>query len=230
MTSLRQISEVTALLQLASPALPIGAFSYSHGLESAVESRFVTDANSAELWISSGLQHVIGRCEAPLISLLHDLWREENLLELSHWNRWFLASRESSELRRETEQMGWSLAQLVPSLGGSRSARGEAILSIKPLALPVAYAGVATMLDLSKEPCIASYLFAWLENQVASAVKAVPLGQLAGQKIVTSLRNLIPDVVSAALQTLPERFSTFAPQLGILSARHEAQYSRLFRS
>jgi urease accessory protein len=230
MTSLRQISEVTALLQLASPALPIGAFSYSHGLESAVEARFVTDANSAEAWISSGLQQVIGRCEAPLVSLLYDLWKEENLAELSHWNRWFLASRESSELRRETEQMGWSMAQLVPSLGGPRSARREAILSIRPLALPVAYAGVATMLDLSKEPCIAGYLFAWLENQVASAVKAVPLGQLAGQKIVTSLRNLIPDVASAALQTLPERFSTFAPQLGILSARHETQYSRLFRS
>jgi len=230
MISLRQINEVTALLQLASPALPIGAFSYSHGLESAIEARFVTDANSAEVWICSGLQHVIGRCEAPLVSLLYDLWREENLVELSHWNRWFLASRESSELRRETEQMGWSLAQLVPSLGGSGSDRREAILSIKPLALPVAYAGVATMLGLSKEPSIASYLFVWLENQVASAVKAVPLGQLAGQKIVTSLRNLIPDVVSAALQTSPERLSTFAPQLGILSARHEAQYSRLFRS
>jgi urease accessory protein len=230
MTSLRQISELTALLQLASPALPIGAFSYSHGLESAVEARFVTDANSAEAWISSGLQHVIGQCEAPLVSLLYDLWQEENLAELSHWNRWFLASRESSELRRETEQMGWSLAQIVPSLGGSRSARREAILSIKPLALPVAYAGAATMLGLHKQPCIASYLFAWLENQVAAAVKAVPLGQLAGQKIVTSLRSLIPDAVSVALQTLPERFSTFAPQLGILSARHEAQYSRLFRS
>ena len=230
MKSLRHISEVTALLQLASPALPIGAFSYSHGLESAVDAGFVTDANSAEAWISDGLQQVIGRCEAPLVSLMYDLWEKEDLAGLSRWNRWFLASRESSELRRETEQMGWSLAQLVPSLGRSRSARREAILSIKPLALPVAYAGVATLLDLSKEPCIASYLFAWLENQVAAAVKAVPIGQLAGQKIVTSLRNVIPDVVSAALQTLPERFSTFAPQLAILSARHETQYSRLFRS
>lgn len=224
------IREITAVLQLASPALPVGAFSYSHGLESAVDAGFVTNASSAETWISCGLQQVMGRCEAPLVSLLYDLWKEDNLTEVSCWNRWFLGSRESWELRRETEQMGWSLAQLAQSLAGPSSARGEAILGIKPIALPVAYAGVAVMLDINKQSCIASYLFAWLENQVTAAVKAVPLGQLAGQKILTGLRHLISDVASAALQTTPEKFSTFAPQLAILSARHEAQYSRLFRS
>jgi urease accessory protein len=230
MTSTCPISNITGLLQLASPVLPIGAFSYSHGLESAVDAGFVADASTAEAWISCGLQQVIGRCEAPLVSLLYDLWKENNFAEVSRWNRWFLASRESSELRQETEQMGWSLAQLSPSLGGRRSATREAILSIKPIALPVAYVDVAIALDLNKESCIASYLFAWLENQVTAALKAVPLGQFAGQKILTGLRHLIPDIVSTALRTRPERFSTFAPQLAILSARHEAQYSRLFRS
>jgi urease accessory protein len=230
MTRTCPINEITALLQLASAALPIGAFSYSHGLESAVDAGFVTDASSAEAWIASGLQQVIGRCEAPLVSLLYDLWNEDNFAELSRWNRWFLASRESAELRQETEQMGWSLAQLSPSLAGPKSAEREAILSVRPIALPVAYAAVALALNLNKELCIASYLFAWLENQVIAAVKALPLGQLAGQKILTGLRQLIPDIVSAALQTTPEKFSSFAPQLAILSARHEAQYSRLFRS
>ncbi|TKC91853.1 urease accessory protein UreF [Trinickia terrae] len=225
-----RIAELTALLHLASPALPIGAFSYSQGLEAAIEAQLITDADSARDWIASGLVNVLARGELPFLAHQIERWRTHDAAALAEADAEFLASRESSELRRETEQMGWSLKQLCASLEWGDDARRATLTSLTPIAQPTAFAFAAVAHEAATDAALAAYAFSWVENQAASALKAVPLGQLAGQRIIVALRAAIDSAVAQALQTPPGRINTFAPQLGILSARHESQYSRLFRS
>ena len=229
-SSVTSIRKLIGLLHLASPALPIGAFCYSQGLEGAVDDRLVYDATSAQSWIQSGLEHVLATNELPMLAILYRDWENENYSEISGSNSWFLASRESSELRLETEQMGWSLAQLALTLQWHDEVRQSRLRSLKPVCLPTAFAYAAGSLGLDVESCLTAYCFTWIENQVAAAVKAVPLGQIAGQRILFSMHTLIPEVVLHAIGTGPDEISTFAPNLGIISARHANQYSRLFRS
>ena len=224
------IHKLLGLLQLASPALPIGGFSYSQGLESAVEMRLVYDAESAQTWIQSGLEAMLGANELPMLATLRRAWERKNYQEVKLKNAWFLASRESLELRQETEQMGWSLAQLALRLSWHDRARQAALQELKPICLPAAFAYAAGALGIDDESCVAAYTFVWVENQVAAAAKAVPLGQIAGQKILYSMHGLASSLALRAIDTDPEQISTFAPHLAILSARHANQYSRLFRS
>jgi urease accessory protein len=228
--TIMRIAELTALLHLASPALPIGAFSYSQGLEAAIEHGLVHDGDSAREWIESGLVNVLARGELPLLAHQIEHWRMHDHAALTAANEEYIASRESAELRRETEQMGWSLAQLCASLEWGDAARRATLASIKPVAQPTAFALAAFVHDASPEAALAAYAFSWVENQAAAALKAVPLGQLAGQRIIVALRNAIDAAVARAIATPLDHINTFAPQLGVLSARHESQYSRLFRS
>jgi urease accessory protein len=199
------------LLQLASPTLPVGAYSYSQGLEAAVEAGIVKDAASAEGWIADALEYSLGQFEAPL------LWR---MMQGEALNELFLAGRETAELRAETVQMGHSLKRLIEDLG----------LGSVPLdepAYPAAYAFAVQRLQLDPREALVSYLWSWLENQVMAAVKAVPLGQTAAQKILLTLAGRLPDVAAQAQSFEP---ANFTPGLTMLSALHETQYSRLFRS
>jgi urease accessory protein len=229
-TTAMRIAELTALLHLASPTLPIGAFSYSQGLEAALEHGLVHDGDSARQWIESGLDTVLARGELPLLAHQLGHWRSHDAAALQAANHEYLASRESAELRRETEQMGWSLAQLCASLEWGDAARRATLGAIKPIAQPTAFAFAALAHDAAPEAVLAACAFGWVENQAAAALKAVPLGQLAGQRIIVALREPIHAAVGRALATPPDQINTFAPHLGILSARHESQYSRLFRS
>ncbi|MDR6387167.1 urease accessory protein [Paraburkholderia caribensis] len=225
-----RIAELTALLHLASPALPIGAFSYSQGLEAAIEAKLVTDGDTACAWIGSGLSNVLAQGELPFLAHQIERWRAHDATALRQGNGEFLASRESMELRRETEQMGWSLRQLCASLEWGDAERRATLASITPIAQPTAFAFAAFTHDASTDAALAAYAFSWVENQAAAALKAVPLGQLAGQRIIVALREPIDAAVRQALATSADDINTFAPQLGILSGRHESQYSRLFRS
>ena len=197
------------LLQLASPALPVGAYSYSGGLEAAIEAGIVTDAASARRWIGDVLEHSVLKMEAPL--LLKMIEEPE-----VRWNEMFLASRETAELRAETVQMGYSLNRLLPELGI------EACPFDEP-AFPAVYAHAVRGWGIAPRQALVAYLWAWLENQVMAAVKAVPLGQTDGQKMLLALGARLQDVGDGEP-------GNFAPGLAMLSSRHETQYSRLFRS
>jgi urease accessory protein len=225
-----KIRKLTALLHLASPALPIGGFSYSQGLEAAVDANIVHDAATVRDWIEKGLRHVLAVNELPMLSILHRCWEINDFSELQKLNARFLASRETSELRQETEQMGWSLSQLSQGLEWNDETHRTQLSKLKPIGLPTAFAFAATGLGIDRESALAAYAFNWVENQVAAALKAVPLGQMAGQKILFAMHASIPEVVYRAVVTEPGEICTFAPNLGILAARHENQYSRLFRS
>ena len=224
------IPKLIALLHLASPALPIGGFSYSQGLEGALDAQIVYDAESARTWIQSGLEHVLAVNELPMLSIIYGNWENGDIPEIERLNVRILASRESSELRQETEQMGWSLAQLALSLRWHDEGRQAALRSLRPICLPTAFAYACGALGVDRESCVTAYCFSWVENQVTAAIKSVPLGQNAGQKILFAMHPVITGVVLKAIATAPDQISTSAPHLGILSARHATQYSRLFRS
>lgn len=227
-----QSATLIALLHLASPALPIGAYSYSQGLEGAVQCGLIHDADSASAWITDGLM-VLAHGELPVLAQQFRRWAQFDApaaSALAQANEEFLASRETAELRRETEQMGWSLGQLCIALDWGDAPRRACLDAMRPLALPSAFAFAALAHDAPLDGALTAYAFGWAENQVAAALKAMALGQVSGQRILVALRPALAAAVDTAL-TLPEGdVSTFAPHLGILSARHEAQYSRLFRS
>ncbi|MBL0167091.1 MAG: urease accessory protein UreF [Propionivibrio sp.] len=222
---------LTRLLQLASPALPVGAYTYSQGLEWAVESGRIGDEASAGQWIADLLQHGIGRFEAPLLASLMATWAKADASEIARLNADFLASRESAELRAETVQMGFSLNRLLKDLRDPSLDAVQATLATQPeIAFPTAWSGIATAWSIAPAAATAAYLWSWAENQVMAALKAVPLGQAAGQRLLAELGLQIP-VVAENAQSLPEEaWSNFAPAFAICSARHETQYSRLFRS
>jgi urease accessory protein len=224
------IAELTALLHLASPALPIGAFSYSQGLEAAIDADLIANADDTARWIESGLANVLAPGELPFVAHQMARWNTHDAQALIEANAQFIASRESAELRRETAQMGWSLRQLCAQLEWGDAARRATLDRMTPIAQPSAFAFAAWAHGAAPDAALAAYAFGWVENQTAAALKAVPLGQLAGQRIIVALRPVIEKSVARARVTAPDALNTFAPQLGILSARHESQYSRLFRS
>lgn len=227
------IEQLAVLQHLSSPALPIGGFSYSQGLEAAVELRLIHDEASAGLWIREQLQTVMAMAEAPLWCLLFRAWKSDDLAAVQYWNQWFHASRESRELRQETEQMGGSLLKLARELEWGNSAQLAGVAGISPPTLPMAHAFVSAIWRLPETAALSAYIFTWLENQIMAAIKSVPLGQLAGQRVLDGLRRMLPQVVQEALtrsRATPPRLHTLAPQYAIVSARHESQFSRLFRS
>nr|MBL8410798.1 urease accessory protein UreF [Dechloromonas sp.] len=223
--------QLVRLLQLASPALPVGAYTYSQGLEWAVECGTVRDEESAARWIGDLLQHGIGRYEAPLVFALISAWTAGNGPEVLRLNGEFLASRESAELRAETVQMGFSLRRLLRDLRDNSLADVAAIVEALPeVAFPTVWAGIAATWQIEPEAALTAYLWAWAENQVMAALKAVPLGQASGQRQLAELCARIPAVAVDA-QKLPEtQWSNLTPVFAIACARHETQYSRLFRS
>ena len=227
------IQRIVTLLHLSSPALPIGGFSYSQGLEAAVELGLIHDENSAQHWIEQQLTMVLARSEAPLWCLLFKAWQTQDLNSIEEWNQWFYATRESNELRQETEQMGRSLYKLVHELSWGNEASRTLLTRLTPLTLPCVHAFVCVSKGLSSKEALTAYLFTWLENQVSAAIKSVPLGQLSGQRILMHGMHLIPLVLNEALERSAENpplLNAFSPQYAIIAARHESQFSRLFRS
>jgi urease accessory protein len=214
------------LLQLASPALPVGAYSYSGGLETAVESGVVRDAATASQWIGDVLDFSLARMEAPVFLRLVSAWERGDPAAARHWNGEFVASREAAELRAETLQMGYSLRILLRDLGVA----GLAALDFEDLAYPTAYAFVVSEWRIDARAALEAYLFAWVENQVLAAVKCIPLGQTDGQRMLLALADRIPAAAAVAQAADDGALGGFAPGLAQACARHETQYSRIFRS
>ncbi len=219
-----------ALLQLASPQLPVGGFSYSQGLESAIDAGLVRDASSAQIWITDHFESTFATWELPTLAIMHAQIVGGQTEALHDLNLEFIASRETRELREETLQMGWSLHSLLTSILPEPPRQLASINGLLRVSYPAAFACGAVALELDSRHATFAYAFAWLENQVAAALKAVPLGQVAGQRILLASHGMIEAAAGRAVQMPPEERSSFAPTLAILSARHETQYSRLFRS
>jgi urease accessory protein len=218
------------LLQLASPALPVGAYSYSQGLEWAAEEGVVRDEPSAGAWIAEVLRLGVGGFEAPLLAQAMAAAQGQDWIRLAELNARFIASRESSELRNETVQMGHSLRILLDALDDVPQTARDALSALQEASFPVVWACVAAAWKIPRREALTAYLWAWAENQVMAAVKIVPLGQTAGQRLLLALGKVVADTASAALELAEADWSNFAPGFALASCRHETQYTRLFRS
>jgi urease accessory protein len=222
----------TSLLQLiwlASPALPVGGFSYSEGLEAAVERAGVATESIAADWLNDQLQLSLARSDLPVIAQAVAAWRADDIPRIRQLNDWVLQTRETSELRAQTEQMGRSLVEWLRNHDGVSAANVVACAELPPT-YPVAFALAASQTDAGVRDCLLAYAFGWAENMVQAALKSVPLGQSAGQRILARLSREIPLAVEAAMALADHERQAFSPMLAILSSQHEIQYSRLFRS
>lgn len=215
------------LMQLVSPALPVGAYAYSQGLEHAVCAGWVRDEATAAEWIGGLLEHALCRLDAPVLSRLHAAWMAEDGEQVEYWAAFLHASRESEELQAEDRQLGGALARLLTDLE-----LGEARpwISHPCRSFAVLFALAGARWGIPTKDTLAGYLWAWAENQVAAAIKLVPLGQTAGQRILSRMLQRIPFAVERASGFGDEDIGFFTPGLSIASAAHETQYSRLFRS
>ena len=218
------------LLQLASPGLPIGGFSYSQGLESAMQSGAVSDVGSARRWLTEILHLVMARFEAPLLWRLICAWSVADAEAVMHWNDLLLCGRDTAEFRAETVQMGFSLGRLLIALEVVSPANQAILDSMPELALATSYACACVTLKVPPDAALLGMLFAWAENQVLVCVKSVPLGQVAGQRMLLSLRPELEVAARSSMALSDDDLCNWTPGLSLLSMQHEVQYSRLYRS
>jgi urease accessory protein len=219
------------LLWLASPALPVGGFSYSEALEAAVDAGLVTNEEQARAWLLDQLQLSLARADLAVVAAAHAAWLAADEERIRALNDWVQLTRESSELRQQSEQMGRSMLEWLRNQPeGGDDTRLALLASLKPPTWPVAWALGAARGGADLEPSLVAHAFGWAENLVQAALKAVPLGQSAGQRILAALARDIPAAVAHAMHLDDAGRQAFTPMLAILSARHETQYSRLFRS
>ncbi|OWQ88204.1 urease accessory protein UreF [Roseateles terrae] len=246
-TSTDAIAPLLRLMWLASPALPIGAFSYSEGLEAAVDHGLVHDDASAAHWLSHQLT-LMARGDLAALAQAIPAWQSGDEATLTSVAAWLRQTRDSAEARLQSEQMGQSLMVWLRPQG--MASAGQLALMERLMRAPTDHTAFATLathapspphyilvmalalstIDVPLAQALQAQAFGWAENQVQAALKAVPLGQTAGQRVLTRLAADIPQAVATALATPPTQRQLFAPMLSILSARHETQYSRLFRS
>ncbi|MFN0184726.1 MAG: urease accessory protein UreF, partial [Aquabacterium sp.] len=223
----------TALLRLiwlASPALPVGGFSYSEGLEGAIDQGFVHDEASTLGWLHDQLILGAARSEWPLLAAAHRAWQQPDMERLVSLNDWMMQTRESAELLAQALQMGRSMAAWLREAHPGE-ARVALLDALRPAPLwPLAWALGAVLGGASERAAMLAFGFGWCENQVQGALKAVPLGQAAGRRVLQALADALPAAVDASQATGDADRVAYLPGLAIASAGHETQYSRLFRS
>lgn len=221
---------LSRLLQLASPMLPVGAYSYSQGLEWAIDSGVVTNQATATAWIGDVLHTYQANFELPVLYHLYQSWQQEDMEAVQSWDAFYQAGRDTAEGLAETRQMGYSLNRLLVDLQTLPADFTKRLGTLSQPAFPTVYAAIAHYWRIPASETLHAFIWGWLENQVSAAMKAVPLGQVAGQKILLELGAQLPQVVSRTMTLEEENISNFAPLLSIAGCRHETQYSRLFRS
>jgi urease accessory protein len=219
------------LMWLASPALPVGGFSYSEGLEAAVESGRVGNEAQAGDWLVTQLQLVLARAELPALAQACEAWQDHDVPRITALNDWLRQTRESAELRAQAEQMGRSLLDWLRNGEQASDPRIATLAALAPAPLwPTAFALAATLAGATAHDALLAFAWGWCENMAQAAMKAVPLGQAAAQRMLARLAEAVPPAALHALALPDGARQAHAPMLAILSAQHEAQYSRLFRS
>ena len=212
------------LLWLASPALPIGAYAYSRGLEYAVCDGSIADAEGARQWIDGVLERQVAALDAPVLARLHDAWSADNQTDVARWDDFLCAARESGELSLEDGQLSRSLLRLLRETGVARASTPGVRSYAAAFALACVHWGI------SRADAVLAYMFVFVESQVTAAIKLVPLGQTSGQHVLTALLARIEQLAGSALGLPDAELGSFTPGLAMASALHETQYSRLFRS
>jgi urease accessory protein len=217
-----------SLLQLASPGLPVGAYSYSEGLEMLVEKGIISDSASLKHWLEAELRYGAIRLDAAVMVRAAQSANVDNITKLCYWNVWLSAARETQELRTSSWQMGRSLSQLLgklqPEIMPVVNAVGE------PCNYAIAFGMAAAHWQINIQAALLAYLHSWASNLMTAGVKLIPLGQTAGQELLLDLQPLIITAVSEILALEDDQLSCCSWGLSLASMQHETQYTRLFRS
>lgn len=215
------------LLQLVSPALPVGAYTYSEGLETLVQAEQITTAAQLEQWLTQELRYGAIRVEAAVLSRIYQAAARSDSSQLNSWNQWLSALRETAEMREQSWQMGRSLSQLLKALHP------------EPYLLPAcpelcnfatAFAIAAVVRQIPLELATLGYLQSWAANLITAGVRLIPLGQTQGQQILLRLAPQIEQTCSTALTLSDDQLECCSWGVAIASMNHETLYSRLFRS
>jgi urease accessory protein len=221
---------LTRLLQLVSPLLPVGAYCYSQGLEWAIECGDVKDEETAKTWVGDVLNTYQANFDLPVLNRLYSAWESDDQQAVQEWDAFYQAGRDTAEGLAETRQMGYSLCRLLNDLNILPADFMSKINQLQQPAFITVYAGVAQFWQISASDALHGYAWSWLENQVSAAMKAVPLGQVAGQKILYVIGHQLSSLVQESMHIKDDEISNFNPLLSIAGCQHEMQYSRLFRS
>ena len=222
-----QTSSLLNLLHISSPALPIGAFAYSQGLEYTLEAGWCKNADDVEMWIKSVMTKGLGGIDLPILKRLHQAWAKNDVQALQYWNAMLLAFRETKELYLEDIQVGDAFKQWHKTQSAEHLEKLEFIDNPTVASM---YGLNGVIKGLTIEECLIGFVWAWLENQITAASKAMPMGQTDGQNII---RHLIPEieaVIESAMTLSDDDIGSGLVGLSMSSALHEHQYSRLFRS
>jgi urease accessory protein len=214
-------------MHLASQTLPVGGFTYSQGVEWAVEAGWIRGAEDLESWLGDQLHNSMAMLDLPLLKRMYDGSRGRDRDAMTRWVDLLLAGRETSELRSEEANRGRALADLLIAWGLANAPGWKPVL-VRSQAAGFAFAAAAW--DIPVRQAALGYAWGWLENLTLAAVKIVPLGQTQGQQILARLGGEIPDAVQTALGLEDEQIGASSPALAIASGAHEIQYTRLFRS
>ncbi|MPW36137.1 urease accessory protein UreF [Vibrio sp. B1Z05] len=219
------------LFQLFSPSLPIGGFTYSQGLEYAVEAGWVSNRQEFESWLMNVVMSSIATLELPILEKFYHATNravtDEAIASIEHWSEVLYASRESKELRAEEVQRGKALNTLLRQLNMDMTLVDKMTQSPNQL---IGMCIAAHHWQINLEQLTEGYLWSWLENMVTAGVKLVPLGQTDGQRVLLSVTECFPDAIARAKRTEEWMISSFTPSLALASSLHETQYTRLFRS
>lgn len=230
------MSALLRLLQLASPALPVGAYSYSEGLEWLVHDHIITDVVSLEQWLIQDFTHGSIRLEAAIMGRCYQAAANQDWQQLCYWNRWLTAARETTELREQSLQMGRSLQRLLFDIDASTGeehsfdASTRQLLQQEELNFATVFGLAAATWGIDLRDALLGYLQSWATNLVNAGIKLIPLGQTAGQTLLFNLRTPLEQAVQAILILEDDDLNSCGWGLALASMAHEDQYSRLFRS
>ncbi|MFT2092863.1 urease accessory protein UreF [Paraglaciecola sp. 2405UD69-4] len=222
--------QLNRLLQLCSANLPVGGFSFSQGLEYAVEMGWVTSAEATKDWVSFNLAQSIANTDLVLLNRLYKSLDDHDLQAFMHWDQHLLACRESNELLLADVAMGKALMRLLKDLQAIDSAPYIDLITQKEISFVSAFALGAYLFDLDMRSAQSGFCWAYIDNQVAAATKLVPLGQTQAQNLLFAITEQVEQAIEQANQLDDQDIGASLPRLAMASAWHETQYTRLFRS
>jgi urease accessory protein len=227
-------SEAAALYRLMtwlSPSFPVGAFSYSSGIEWAVEAGDIRDPSSLDQWLGSMLAVGPGFCDGVFLAQTHRAASSDDESALSEIAELAGAFVPSRERHLETAAQGKAFIEIVRAAWNSASLdRLVACCGSSVIVYPVAVGIVSATHGIPLEPTILAFLHAVTSNWISAAARLVPLGQTDSQRVLARLEPAVAKTASRALKASLEDLGSATFRADLASMRHETQYTRLFRS
>jgi urease accessory protein len=218
------------LLQLSSASLPVGGYSFSQGVEYAIDEGWVKNEADVADWVSLLMQESLAQVDLPLLQRLMRAQQNNDLEKLTYWNAYALACRETHELKLTDTAMGDALVRLLTSLDIPFGLINKTVAGKKDISFLSAFAAAAVHWQIDEQQACVGFLWSWLENQIAAATKIVPLGQTSAQKLLVQLGEEITPTLEQANNIHDDSIGSSLPGMAMASSWHETQYSRLFRS